>query len=179
MYIVGDFETTGLLKARGANIDEQPHITEVCLFKLNQDFEVVKKFITLVKPPIPIPQEVVRITGITDEMVSESPTFTLVWKDIARMFFGCHTSVFHNHVFDLSVLIFELRRIGKEHHFPYCPVQYCTKEQSMHLKGKRLQLKELHEIVTGEPEITGHHRAETDVEALVKCFKWLKEKECG
>ncbi len=175
MYTIFDFETTGLLKAVGTDIMHQPYITEVYCLQVNEDYEQVKEFHTLVKPPIPIPSFLEKQIGITNEMVSNAPTFLGIYKKIINTFLGSHTAIAHNLTFDEGVLIYELRRIGKEHHFPYPPIKFCTVEQSMWVKGHRLKNNELYKIATGK-ELEGAHQAKNDVLATFESFKWLKEQ---
>ena len=174
MYItILDLETTGLVRAKGSDQITQPYITEFYALKVDSKFNFVRDFETYVQPPIPIPRHIEKMIGITNQMVATAPTFLEVFQEISKMFFCSHTMVAHNLPFDLEVLIKELSRIGKEHHFPYCPIQFCTCEQSMHLKGHRLKNNELYELATGE-EMTGAHRAKNDVMATFESFKWLR-----
>lgn len=172
MITIIDLETTGLVKAKGADPFHQPHITEFYALKVDEKFNKIKEFETYIKPPIPIPKHIEKMIGITNQMVSDSPSFLEVFQDICNMFFKSHTMVAHNLPFDLGVIVCELTRIGKEHHFPYCPIQFCTCEQSMHIKGHRLKNGELYELATGQ-EIKGAHRAKNDVLATFESYKWL------
>jgi len=144
--------------------------------QVDNNFNFVNDFDTLVKPPVPISSLITKLTGITNEMVEDAPTFLEVYKKIIRVFGCSHTVVAHNLTFDEGVLITELKRIGKEYHFPYPPIKFCTVEQSMHIKGFRLKNNELYELATGKT-INGAHRAKADVLATFESFKWLKEKK--
>jgi len=168
-----DQETTGLLRPEGSDERLQPHLTEIYAMQVNKKGELIREFESLIKPPIPIPTFLEKQIGITNEMVKNAPTFIEVYKEIMKVFFCSHTVVAHNLTFDEGVLIHELRRIGKEHHFPYPPIKYCTVEQSMHIKGHRLKNSELYKIATGK-EIIGAHRAKVDVMATYESYKWLK-----
>lgn len=174
--IVCDTETTGLLKAKGNLLSTQPHIIEIFCLKIDKNFKKIGEFHTLIKPPIPIPEIITKITGLTDNDVRGKPTFVEVYPKLIKFFFSCHTFVAHNASFDVGVLAYELKRIKKEFKFPWPPFHYCTVEQSMHIKGHRLKLQELHKIATGVDEINGAHRAVNDVNALFECYKYLKGK---
>lgn len=174
MYItIFDQETTGLLKAKGSDILHQPYLTEIYAMQVDNKGNLIKEFETLIKPPIPIPNFLEKQIGITNEMVNTAPTFIQIYKKIIEVFFRSHTIVSHNLSFDEGVLINELKRIGKEHHFPYPPIKFCTVEQSMHIKGYRLKNGELYTIATGK-EMVGAHRAKADVLATYESYKWLK-----
>lgn len=173
MIVVFDLETTGLPEAEGNDDSVQPHIIEIYAAKMNDKGDIVAELETFVKPPIPIHKIITKITGITDADVCSAPTFPQIYRNLVNIFFGCHTMVAHNLPFDKGIIIFELRRIGKEYHFPYPPINFCTIEQSMHIKGHRLKNGELYEIATGN-QIEGAHRAKVDVLATYESYKFLK-----
>jgi len=175
MMIFADTETTGLLEAEEADVSRQPYIIEVCFIRLTEDYKFVDSVETLIKPPVPISEEITRITGITNEMVADKPEFPEVYASIVELFLGARTFVAHNARFDTGMLWCELVRMGKEFHFPWPPEWFCTVERSFHIEQRRLKLKYLHKLATGE-EHEGQHRARSDVEALVRCYKWLKEQ---
>ena len=176
MITIFDQETTGLLKAKGSDILHQPHLTEIYAMQVDEKDNLIREFETLIKPPIPIPSFLEKQIGITNEMVANAPTFLQIYKKIIEVFFCSHTVVAHNLSFDEGVLINELKRIGKEHHFPYPPIKFCTVEQSMYVKGFRLKNSELYKIATGK-DIVGAHRAKNDVLATYESYKWLKGRE--
>lgn len=176
MYtIIYDTETTGLLKAEGTELILQPHIIEFYGIKIDNDNNIVKEYETFIKPPIPIPDFITKINRIDNQMVKDAPTFVEVYKPLVSMFFNCHTVVAHNLSFDEGMLITELKRIGKEYHFPYPPIKFCTVEQSMHIKGYRLKNNELYKLATGK-DIEGAHIARNDVLATFESYKWLRSQ---
>ncbi len=73
--VVFDIETTGLSV-------QNCKITEIGAVKIKKG-EVIDRFTTFVDPEVPIPEEIVKLTGITDEMVSGAPKF----KEALRAFF--------------------------------------------------------------------------------------------
>jgi len=174
--IVLDTETTGLLKPSASDIDEQPRITEIYACKVDRDFNFISEINTLVNPMVPIPEDVVEMTGITDEMVANAPTFPLIYDELCDFFLGEEIAVAHNASYDMNVIRWELTRYGKEIHFPWPRRHICTVEDSFVIKNKRLNLSKLHEMATGRPHDQGAHRAKHDVMALVRCFNWLVEE---
>jgi DNA polymerase III epsilon subunit family exonuclease len=94
-YVVIDLETTGT--------EDNDRITEIAAVKI-QDGKINQVFTTLVNPKKKIPEKVIQITGITDEMVAMSPTFEQVAGDLYKFCYGA-ILVGHNILeFDLPVL---------------------------------------------------------------------------
>lgn len=169
-----DTETTGLLKPDAITKNLQPFIIDLYMIKLTDELEFVDELETLIKPPIPISEEITRINGITDEMLVGAPTFMQVYPKIVDICLGERVIVAHNIAFDCGVLYCELSRHDKEFHFPWPPEWICTVEKSMPIKGRHIRLKQLYEMATGR-EHEGQHRAKADTEALLRCYVYLKE----
>ncbi len=93
-YVVFDVETTGSAAGKGGAI------TEVGALKLVRG-EVVDRFSTLVNPGRAIDPFVVRLTGITDRMVSDAPSISEVMPRFEEFVEGC-VLVGHNVQFDCS-----------------------------------------------------------------------------
>jgi DNA polymerase-3 subunit epsilon len=93
-YVVFDVETTGSAAGKGGAI------TEFGALKLVRG-EVVDQFSTLVDPGRPIDPFVVRLTGITDRMVSDAPSISEVMPRFEEFVEGC-VLVGHNVHFDCS-----------------------------------------------------------------------------
>ena len=190
--ILFDTETTGLLKPNAAPLSQQPYITEIFMLRVTQEGKQVVSsgqtvYSTLVKPPIPIPAEVIEITGITDDMVKDAPAFADIYPELARFCLGAERWVAHNLAFDKGMLLAELGRVSKRANFPWPLEDFCTVENSMHLSKKLrndgtpkyMKLTELHELATGKPHDQGAHRAQADVLALMRCYRWLLEQGNG
>lgn len=93
--VVIDLETTGT----SASEDK---VTEIGAVKI-EDGKITCKFATMVNPERKIPQEVVDLTGITDEMVVGAPKFEEVAGDLYKF---CHGSIIvaHNLPFDYNFI---------------------------------------------------------------------------
>jgi DNA polymerase III subunit alpha, Gram-positive type len=176
--IFGDLETTGLLVPDANDLRNQPYITEMYFVKLdfNEDgsFKFIDEIETLVKPPIPISEEITQITGITNEMLYDKPSFPAIHNRLTSFFLGEEFFIAHNVAFEIGVIRCELARMGMETRFPWPPNQICTVERSLPIHNKRLSLGKLHEYLTGSPHENAH-RARADVEALVRCYSGLME----
>ena len=174
-FVVFDTETTGLVLPSAAEIHLQPYMTEFYGIRIDKHFEMVSEFGSMVKPPIPIPEEVTKITGINDSMVANAPSFIQIFDKIVELFFGARVGVGHNVSFDMDILKYEMTRHDLEFMFPWTPQRHCTVELSFPIKNKRLNLSALHELATGRPHFNAH-RAKDDVMATVRCYQWLFEK---
>lgn len=167
--IIFDTETTGLDAASPTKIEKQPYITEFYGVRLTKDFKFVDDFDTMIKPPIPISNEITRITGISDADVELAPTFIQVYDNLYNLFENCRNVSGHNVMFDLRLLKYELFRLDKEHAFNWPKNHICTVEASRHYMNKRLKLQQLYEFLFNET-FENAHRAKNDVMATVKCF---------
>ncbi len=175
MYFICDTETTGLLEPDACEEYFQPHITEIYACVLDSEFNFVSEIDTLVKPPIPIPGFITKITGISDETVFNAPSFIEIYDELYSLARKSEIFIAHNASFDHGVIRHELERHDLEFRFPWWKDLICTVEKSFTIRNKRLKLSQLHEIATGKPHVNNAHRAKPDVMALIRCFIWLKE----
>ncbi len=98
-----DLETTG------ASADRD-RITEVGLLEV-VDGKLLGEWSTLVDPGRAIPPTITSLTGITDEMVADAPTFAEIATELLEKLEG-RMLVAHNARFDYAFLRAEFRRIG-------------------------------------------------------------------
>jgi len=167
--VIIDTETTGLDAPSPTKIELQPYITEFYGVRLTRDFKFISEVDTMVKPPVPISEEITKITGITQADVDSAPAFINVYDKIYDLFEGVNFIVGHNIMFDLRILTYELFRHDFQNKFHFPKHMMCTVELSKHYLNKRLTLQKLHEHLFGF-EFVGAHRARSDVEATAKCF---------
>ena len=104
-YVVVDVETTGLDPDRDA-------IIEVAAVSL-QNGRISDEFSSLVQPHQEIPAFITQMTGITNEMVADSPTMYSL-RTRLKQILGDHVLVGHNVGFDLGFLRAE--RLGSGQH---------------------------------------------------------------
>ena len=171
-----DTETTGLLRPGATELWLQPFIIEIYMAKLNDEFEIIDEFDQLIKPPVPISEEITGITGITNEMVEGSPSFIQIYPDLCDFVCGEEKIFAHNCTFDISMLENELARHDLVNKFPWPSEHICTVEASFPLENKRLTLAKLYKIATGR-DIVDAHRARNDVVQMTECIEWLHSKE--
>ena len=175
-YLIFDTETTGLPGNSLLPLNKQPYIVEFFGHIIDENGEVLDEVDTLIRPPISIPQEVIRIHGINDIKVQKEPTFKVVAPQIQNLIEGADAMVAHNLPFDMKMLGFEFRRLEMFEEIVWPPRNICTVEQSMYIKGHRLNLGKLHEELFGS-SFVGAHRARQDVEALTRCFLELLRRD--
>jgi len=167
--IITDTETTGLTKPIPTDAQFQPFLTEIYACKLNEKFEFIEEFETLIKPPIPISAEITKITGISDATLIGAPSFADIYDGLYDFFCGTDIVVGQNISFDINVIHYELLRHDWDKKFCYPKRQICTIETSFHYQNKRLNLAKLHEFLF-DKGFEDAHRAKSDVMATVRCF---------
>lgn len=94
--VVIKLATTGL-QFRGTEI------VELSAIKFDVGFKPVSCFTTLVKPRRPIPEEATKVNGVTNDMVSNSPSLSSVSSAFLEYISDC-TIIGHNIIFDLKFL---------------------------------------------------------------------------
>lgn len=102
--IVLDTETTGL------DADNGDRIVDIGCVELENHQPTGKTFQVYINPMRSISEEVVRIHGLTEEFLSDKPTFEEIADDFLA-FVGENTPlVIHNAAFDIKFLNMELKR---------------------------------------------------------------------
>ena len=97
-----DLETTGI------NISKD-RIVEISVLKVYPNGNKESKT-WLVNPGLKIPKEASNIHGITDQMVTNSPFFKIIAKDVKKMIENCDLAGFNSDKFDIPLLAEELLR---------------------------------------------------------------------
>lgn len=178
--IVLDTETTGLLQPELAGLHMQPHIIEFAAVKYETapwigSRELVERETLhfLCKPPVMLEPKITKLTGITNAMLVTEKPFSYYVHHVQNFFCGELNVWGHNLNFDLSVLKFELQRLGLEYHFPWPMYHHCTVERTSHLGLADRKLTTLHAHVMGEP-LAQTHRALDDVRVLARIIQRLE-----
>lgn len=166
-YCVLDLETTGLSF-------RTEKITEVGIMKVKNG-EVIDEFSCFVNPEKPIPQKVVEVTNITDDMVKDAETIDKVFPKILE-FVGDSVLVAHNADFDIGFLKYNAAQLGYELNNTYVDTLRLAK--SLFPDFKKYKLGFIADKLGIVVEVA--HRALDDVDTTVKVFNvmisMLKEK---
>ncbi|NLK24280.1 MAG: PHP domain-containing protein, partial [Clostridiales bacterium] len=166
-YCVFDLETTGFSP-------KLEKITEIGIMKV-KDGKVIDTFSSFVNPEKPIPQRVVEVTNITDDMVRNAETIDKVLPKILDFMKGS-VLVAHNAEFDIGFLKHFSRELGYEFDFTY--IDTLTLAQDIFYDFKTYKLGRVAKNLGIKVEVA--HRALDDVDTTVKVFnimmKELKER---
>ena len=160
--IAFDLETTGL-------DGNTARIVEFCLLELDAADPGLRQLSTwteLVDPQMAIPPEVVKVHGITDEMVRGKPAFAAFAARIQAMVQDA-VLVAHNHKYDLEILSRELVRGGQPGLRPNHP---CIDTQRVESTVNSHGLGATYERYHGKP-FDGAHRSRADTEACVAVLR--------
>ena len=103
--VLFDTETTGLDPAQGHRV------LEIAALELINDLPTGQYFHTLLDPERDVPEEVVRVHGITARDVAGKPRFGMIAEDLLA-FFGAGPLIAHNAPFDFGFLDAEFARLG-------------------------------------------------------------------
>ncbi len=148
-FVVIDIETTGLSP-------ESDRITEIGAVRVI-DGCISKEFNSFVNPGIPIPAEITKLTGITDEMVRNAPDISYVLPELLE-FIGSGVIVAHNATFDMSFIKKAARNSNIRIKNQVVDTLQLSRKMLPHLKSHRL------EAVAGHLKIDmgDKHRAKDD-----------------
>jgi DNA polymerase III subunit epsilon len=149
-----DLETTGATPLKD-------RITEIGLVRFEYGVEVCR-WQTLVNPETSIPPFIQNLTGITNEMVQDAPTFAEVADELAAYLEGSVMAA-HNVRFDLGFLKSEYRRIGQTlKQKVLCTVKLSRQLYPQYHRHSLNAIMERHQLTTEM-----RHRAMGDVELMI------------
>ena len=159
-FVIVDIETTG-------GSPKSSKITEIALYKHDGN-QFLDEFQTLINPGMPIPQFIVRLTGISDAMVENAPYFHEIAKQLIEFCEGC-TFVAHNVGFDYGMIRSEFRSLGYDFRMAHlCTVRasrYMIPGHESYSLGKLTRALGI--------ELKGRHRAGGDAHATALLFQQL------
>ena len=164
MFVIVDVETTG-------GSPQNSKITELAMYKFDGT-KIIDEFTTLLNPEMEIPEFIVRLTGITDQMVADAPKFFEVAKQILEFTNNC-VFVAHNVSFDYGMFRSEFKRLGYDFRLPHLCTVRATREllpgYASYSLGKITRDLGI--------SIVGRHRAGGDALATCKLFEIIYKKD--
>lgn len=157
--VIFDLETTGLDLVRD-------RIIQISYIKLLPNGEELRGN-ELINPERPIPQEVVTLTGISNDDVKDKPTFKQLGTKFADIFTGCDFAGFNSNHFDIPLLAEEFLRAGIDFDFSKCRL---IDVQTIFHKMERRNLAAAYKFYCGRKmeEDFEAHRADQDTEATYR-----------
>lgn len=156
-----DLETTGST----GTVDR---ITEIGIVELNEEGEV-REWSSLVNPQTSIPGFIQSLTGITNEMVADAPTFAELADEVLAKLHG-RLFVAHNARFDYGFLKCEFKRLGLDFKAPVlCTVKLSRKLFPQYSKHSLDALIDRHKL-----HMPARHRALADAAVLRQFWQMLQ-----
>ena len=161
-FVILDTETTGFSPST-------EHLIQIACIKVVDDV-IVETFNEYVKPPIPIPEKIQKLTGITNEMVENSSNIYDIMPKLIT-FIGNNTIVCHNASFDMSFIQTNLNTIN---------LSLIGNDvlDTLHLARKYIKDVENHKLETLKKHLhidTPSHNALNDCEVTLKLYQHCKE----
>ena len=157
--VIFDLETTGLDLVK----DRIIQISYIKVFPDGKEERVNE----MVNPEKIIPVEVQDLTGITNDMVKDKPTFRQLAARLEKAFTGCDFAGFNSNHFDVPLLAEEFLRAGVNFDFSKCRlIDACT----IFKKLERRNLAAAYLFYCGRKmeEDFEAHRADQDTEATYR-----------
>ena len=168
--VVFDLETTGLDLVN----DRIIQLSYIKVSPNDAEGEEQRKSL-FVNPGISIPLVVQELTGITDEMVKDAPTFKQLAKSLADTFTGCDFAGYNSNRFDIPMLAEEFLRAGVDFDFSKSRL---IDAQSIFYKREPRTLAAAYKFYTGRKmeEDFRAHRADEDTEATYRVLQGQLDK---
>lgn len=160
--VVFDLETTGLDIVTD-------RIIQLSFILVHPDGKEERKNL-FINPGKPIPPEVVKLTGISNEDVKDAPTFKQIAAELAEKFKGCDFAGFNSNHFDVPLLAEEFLRAGVDFDFSRCRL---IDAQAIFHKMERRNLAAAYRFYCGRKmeEDFEAHRADEDTEATYRVLQ--------
>jgi DNA polymerase-3 subunit epsilon len=160
--IVLDTETTGLDPADGHRI------IEVACLELDNHLPTGKFFHTLIQPERDIPEESVRVHGLTPEKLKDAPVFAQIVEDLLA-FMSDSPLVIHNAEFDMKFLNAEFAKLSKAPLPPARAIDTIAIAKRR-FPGSRYSLDELCKRFNIDLSVRSKHGAKIDAELLAQVY---------
>jgi DNA polymerase III epsilon subunit-like protein len=162
-----DTETTGLIDNPARKLDTQPEIISLAIQSVNlMTEEIYDRYYEEFKPQKSISNTITNITGITNEQLKNAGPIERALPNIIPRLRSASLLIGQNIRFDMDMIELECRR----YNYPISrwPKTLDLIQNTIHLKGYRLSLTNLHLELFGTP-FEGAHDAGVDCTTTCKC----------
>jgi len=159
-----DLETTGV------NLGSD-RIVEIGMIKILPDGNRSAKR-KLLNPEITIPQSIIDIHGISNEMVKDAPTFKQAANDIRQFLDNCDLGGYNSNRFDIPMLMEEFLRAGVE--FDMKGRKLVDVQKVFHMMEQRT-LTAAYKFYC-QKNLDGAHSAEADARATMEILEAQVER---
>lgn len=166
-YVVFDFETTGF-NAGGAD-----SIIEIGAVKIKKG-EILEKYDELINPGRPLPQKIIDVTNITDEMLEGKDNEENAVKRFIEWFGDC-PMVAHNAKFDVSFLEMAYKKynLGTFTNAVIDTLELSRTMDNTYARHSLSALVKRYEVPWDE---SAHHRGDYDAEGTALVFHKMLKK---
>ena len=157
--VIFDLETTGLDLVKD-------RVIQISYIKVYPDGREVRGN-EIINPEKPIPDEVVQLTGISNDDVKGKPTFKQLAAKLSEVFTGSDIAGYNSNHFDVPLLAEEFLRAGIDFDFSKCRL---IDAQTIYHKMERRNLAAAYKFYCGrkmEDDFEAH-RADQDTEATYR-----------
>lgn len=129
--IIFDTETTGL----SAELNHVIQLSAIkCMIDEDCQFYELGRLDTYINPGYPLPKQIIKITGITDDLLAKYPNEATQWNSIYEFFGDKPIVCGHNVPFDVGMMTAMYARYGKT--FEPVALDTLRMAQELHLKSE-------------------------------------------
>ncbi len=130
-----------------------------------EDGEVTRTYKELLSPEMPVPWYITKLTGITNEMVWDSPSFTAIAHEL-ELLLSDAIFIAHNVSFDYSFIKMEFEKLNRNFNMD----RLCTVKLSRSLYPKQIKHSLDAIIKAHDIKVASRHRALDDAKVLYDFF---------
>lgn len=164
-FVAFDLETTGIHTAIH-------RIVEIGAVKFHWEHGIIDEYETLVNPERSMPPEVIKVHGITDQMVKDQPLLKECLPEFLS-FISDSILLAHNAPFDLGFISYAMNALELEQP-ENLVIDTCSLSRSLIKNTPNHKLQTLVQML--KLENLQAHRAKTDSIACLEVFKYCVEK---
>jgi len=156
----------------GTSINQAPRATEIGLVALDENFNEVASFESIIKPPITAQASALAFSHLTQKQIKSAPTFAQLWPAI-HPFFNSRLLVAHKKVYEVGVV----KREFDDLNIDVMPNFLCTYQWASKILGKESENHQLGTLCSHLGiNLTNAHEALADARATAELLKILTSR---